>query len=278
LLVNRGYRLNHLIIKTLSGPWGALSSSPARGTLRSRLPDMRDELPFENRLCFDAYEVDLRTGELRKHGRKIHLAGRPFQILALLLEQPGQLLTRKELQDRLWPADTFVDFEHGVNAAIQALRSALCDSHKNPRFIETLPRRGYRFIAAVERTPSEAATKVSSPAGPEQPSIAEQSVPEPRAEWVGQVATIHDEAGRNYVLLPITEEILDEMRGCEAASDDLGISLLVADEKLLLVSCGTKVKILDASNVALGCKVRILGGQFVGERAFAPRAYLSGLS
>jgi len=255
-----------------------LSSSRARGTLRSRLPEMRDELPLENRLCFDAYEVDLRTGELHKHGQKIRLAGRPFQILALLLEQPGQLLTRKELQDRLWPADTFVDFEHGVNAAIQALRSALCDSHKNPRFIETLPRRGYRFIAAVERTPPETAAKVSSPTVLKQPGIPDQpDVREPRSDWVGQVATIHDEAGRNYVLLPITEEILDEMRGCEAASDDLGISLLVADEKLLLVSCGTKVKILDASNAAFGCKVRILGGQFVGEKAFAPRTYLLGL-
>ena len=105
-------------------------------------------------LRFDAYQVDLRTGELRKHGRKIRLAGRPFQILALLLEQPGELLTRKELQERLWPADTFVDFEHGVNAAIQTLRRALSDSHKNPRYIETLPRRGYRFIAPVERIAS----------------------------------------------------------------------------------------------------------------------------
>ena len=241
------------------------------------LPSMSDELPYEGGLRFDAYHVDLRTGELRKHGRKIRLAGRPFQVLALLLEHPGELLTRKELQERLWCADTFVDFEHGVNAAIQTLRRALCDSHKKPRFIETLPRRGYRFIGTVERTPTEVATKVSSPAGAEQPGLPEQSVTEPRSAWVGQVATIHDEAGRNYVLLPITEEILDEMRGCETASDDLGISLLVADEKLLLVSCGTKVKILDASNADLGCKVRILGGQFVGEKAFAPRAYLLGL-
>jgi DNA-binding winged helix-turn-helix (wHTH) protein len=234
---------------------------------------MRDELPSESRLCFDAYQVDLRTGELRKHGTKIHLAGRPFQILALLLEQPGELLTRKELQSRLWPADTFVDFEHGVNAAIQTLRRALCDSHKKPRYIETLPRRGYRFIAAVESVPPDAGTKPSSRPPDQHPALAE-----PRSEWVGQVATICGEAGRHYVLLPVTEEILGEMCNCEAASDDLGISLLVADEKLLLVSCGTKVKILDASNAALGCNVRILGGQFVGERAFAPRAYLSELS
>ena len=80
------------------------------------------------------------------------------------------------------------------------------------------------------------------------------------------------------MLLPATEEILEEMRSCEAAQDDLGISLMVADEKLLLVSCGTKVKILAAVNPTEGCKVRILGGQFVGEKAFAPRAYLSGLA
>jgi DNA-binding winged helix-turn-helix (wHTH) protein len=233
---------------------------------------MRDELPAEGRLSFDAYHVDLRTGEVRKHGRKIRLAGRPFQILALLLEQPGELLTRKELQSRLWPADTFVDFEHGVNAAVQTLRRALCDSHKNPRYIETLPRRGYRFIATVERIHAHAAAK-----GPSAASDARGAAALSRSQWVGQVATIRDEAGRNYVLLPITEEILREMHDCETATDDLGISLLVAAEKLLLVECGTRVKILDAINVDLGCKVRILGGQFVGEQAFALRAQLSGL-
>jgi DNA-binding winged helix-turn-helix (wHTH) protein len=237
---------------------------------------MRDELPSEGRLSFDAYHVDLRTGELRKHGRKIPLAGRPFQILALLLEQPGELLTRKELQSRLWPADTFVDFEHGVNAAIQTLRRALCDSHKNPRYIETLPRRGYRFIGAVQRIQADAAAKNSASVSADDARVAVAA--ESRAEWVGQVATIRDEAGRNYVLLPATQEILREMRDCEAAKDDLGISLLVADEKLLLVECGTRVKVLDAGNVSLGCKVRILGGQFVGEQAFALRAQLAGLS
>jgi DNA-binding winged helix-turn-helix (wHTH) protein len=234
-------------------------------------------------LRFDAYQVDLRTGELRKHGHKIRLAGRPFQILALLLEQPGELLTRKELQERLWPADTFVDFEHGVNAAIQTLRRALCDSHKNPRYIETLPRRGYRFIAAVERVQAAAATAAAAPAiaapavaapvPPKQPAAtsAESSL-------VGQVATIQDDAGRNFVLLPVSEEIHAEMCNCEASQDALAISMMVAAEKLLLVNCGTRVQILDASNAELGCKVRILGGQFVGEKAFAPRAYLAGLS
>jgi DNA-binding winged helix-turn-helix (wHTH) protein len=235
---------------------------------------MRDELPTESRICFDAYDVDIRTGELRKHGQKVRLAGRPFQILAMLLEQPGELLTRKELQERLWTSDTFVDFEHGVNAAIQTLRRALCDSHKKPRFIETLPRRGYRFIAPVQRAQANTAPAAASSPVHEQPS----AVATQQSEWVGQIATIHDEAGRNFVLLPVSEEIFHEMRACEDAKDDLGISLLVAGEKLLLVNCGTRVQVLDASNTAVGCKVRILSGQFVGEKAFAPRAYLSGLS
>ena len=93
---------------------------------------MRDELPSESRLCFDAYQVDLRTGELRKHGTKVHLAGRPFQILALLLEQPGELLTRKELQSRLWPADTFVDFESDARYSPTRARKAVSVSGSIP--------------------------------------------------------------------------------------------------------------------------------------------------
>jgi DNA-binding winged helix-turn-helix (wHTH) protein len=233
---------------------------------------MRDDFPSEGGLRFDAYQVDLRTGELRKHGRKIRLAGRPFQVLALLLERPGELLTRKELQARLWSSDTFVDFEHGVNAAIQTLRRALCDSHKKPRFIETLPRRGYRFIAAVEGVQAGAGPAAATADARQQPAAAAA-----RSEWVGQIATIRDETGRSFVLLPASEEIFHEMCACEKAKDDLGISLLVASEKLLLINCGTRAQILDASNADLGCKVRILGGQFVGEKAFAPRAYLAEL-
>jgi DNA-binding winged helix-turn-helix (wHTH) protein len=233
---------------------------------------MHDDFPSEGGLRFEAYHVDLRTGELRKQGRKIRLAGRPFQILALLLERPGELLTRKELQERLWSADTFVDFEHGVNAAIQTLRRALCDSHKKPRFIETLPRRGYRFIAAVEGV-QVGAGRAAATADPRQ----QQAAAAARSEWVGQIATIRDETGRSFVLLPASEEIFHEMCACEKAKDDLGISLLVASEKLLLINCGTRAQILDASNADVGCKVRILGGQFVGEKAFAPRAYLAEL-
>ncbi|MFB3126729.1 MAG: winged helix-turn-helix domain-containing protein, partial [Candidatus Acidiferrales bacterium] len=99
---------------------------------------------------FGVYEVDLRAGELRKSGVKIKLQEQPFQILALLLERPGEVVTREEIQKKLWPADTFVDFEHSLNAAVKRLREALGDSADNPRFVETLPRRGYRFIYPVE--------------------------------------------------------------------------------------------------------------------------------
>ena len=99
---------------------------------------------------FAAFDVDLRSGELRKGGVKIKLYGQPFSVLAILLERPGQVVTREELQRKLWTGDTFVDFEHGLNKAINRVREALGDDADNPRFIETLPRRGYRFIAPVE--------------------------------------------------------------------------------------------------------------------------------
>jgi len=99
---------------------------------------------------FDAFEVDLRSGQLYKHGIRLRLQDQPFQVLALLLEHPGELVTREELREKLWPADCFVDFDTGLNNAIKKLRDALGDSAEEPRYIETLPRRGYRFIPNVE--------------------------------------------------------------------------------------------------------------------------------
>jgi len=106
--------------------------------------------PLPNSVRFGLFEADLGTGELRKRGRKVPLQDQPFQVLALLLRHRGEIVAREELQRALWPADTFVEFEHGVNTAIKKLRQALGDSADNPRFIETLPRKGYRFIAPVE--------------------------------------------------------------------------------------------------------------------------------
>ena len=98
---------------------------------------------------FGVFEVDLRAGELRRNGSKVKLQEQPFQILSLLLEHPGEVVTREELQNKLWPADTFVDFDHSLNAAIRRLRDALGDSAESPRFVETVARRGYRFLAPV---------------------------------------------------------------------------------------------------------------------------------
>jgi TolB-like protein/DNA-binding winged helix-turn-helix (wHTH) protein/tetratricopeptide (TPR) repeat protein len=101
-------------------------------------------------LRFDAFELDLRTAELRKHGVRLRLQGQPLQLLAVLLRSAGDLVTREELRTHLWPADTFVDFDHGLHNAIGRIRETLGDSAETPRYIETLPRRGYRFIAPVE--------------------------------------------------------------------------------------------------------------------------------
>jgi TolB-like protein/DNA-binding winged helix-turn-helix (wHTH) protein/tetratricopeptide (TPR) repeat protein len=99
---------------------------------------------------FEDYQADLQTGELRKNGTKIRLSGQPFQILALLLEKPGELIAREELRAKLWPDEVFVDFDHSLNAAVNKLREALCDSTNKVRFIETLPKRGYRFVGRIE--------------------------------------------------------------------------------------------------------------------------------
>src|SRR5215467_6772102 len=99
---------------------------------------------------FGPFEADLRSGELRKHGVRLKLQDQPFQVLAFLLERAGDVVTREELRKQLWPADTFVDFDTGLNSAIKKLRDVLGDSAERPRYIETLPRRGYRFIASVD--------------------------------------------------------------------------------------------------------------------------------
>jgi TolB-like protein/DNA-binding winged helix-turn-helix (wHTH) protein/tetratricopeptide (TPR) repeat protein len=114
---------------------------------------------------FGTFELDLHSGELHKQGRKIRLEGQPVQVLICLLENPGELVAREELRRKLWPADTFVNFEHGLNAAVKRLRQALDDSADSPRFVETLPRRGYRFIApmqAVAVTGDEPAVQVAA--------------------------------------------------------------------------------------------------------------------
>ncbi len=111
---------------------------------------MEEDHQVRGRLRFGVFELDLRAGELRKHGLRVRLQEQPFQVLAALLEHPGEVVTREELQKKLWPADTFVDFDHGLNKTINKIREALGDSAESPRFVETVARRGYRFLAEVK--------------------------------------------------------------------------------------------------------------------------------
>jgi DNA-binding winged helix-turn-helix (wHTH) protein len=133
-------------------------------------------------LRFGVFEADLAAGELRKNGLRVRLQEQPFQLLALLMEKPNALVTREELRNKLWAADTFVDFDHSLNTAIKKIREALGDSAVNPRYVETIARRGYRFLAPVEIQNHA----VPEPAirSPGEPTImhAELEVPIPRRE------------------------------------------------------------------------------------------------
>jgi DNA-binding winged helix-turn-helix (wHTH) protein len=120
----------------------------------------------ENRLLrFAVFEVDLLAGELRKNGARVRLQEQPFQVLVALLENPGKVVTREELRQKIWPADTFVDFDHSLNTAVNKIREALGDSASNPRFVETLARRGYRFLAPVDGAPASTPATITSVPG-----------------------------------------------------------------------------------------------------------------
>src|SRR5690349_4369918 len=112
-------------------------------------------------LRFATFEVDVRAGELRKQGKRIKVQEQPFHVLAVLLQRPGEVVTREQLRNQNWPPDTFVDFDNSLNTAINKLREALGDSAENPRFIETLPRRGYRFLAPVASADGNKSSAVS---------------------------------------------------------------------------------------------------------------------
>jgi cholera toxin transcriptional activator len=127
---------------------------------------------------FGVFAADLAAGELRKNGVRIRLQEQPFQVLAFLAGRPGEVVTREELRQKLWPADTFVDFDHSLNTAVNKLREALGDSASNPRYVETLSRRGYRFLAPVERQEPD-------------PPAAEAIPPAPAANVATPVTRLH---------------------------------------------------------------------------------------
>jgi len=147
---------------------GAPYTNPASGVIR-----------------FGSFEVDARSGELRRNGRKVKLSGQPFDVLVALLEKSGEVVTRDELREKVWSQDTFVDFEHGLNTAINKVREALGDKADNPRFIETLPRRGYRFLAPV----TQPETAPAIPVVGEAPSVAPAKDAHRRARLYSGIAT-----------------------------------------------------------------------------------------
>lgn len=217
---------------------------------------------------FHTFEVHLRAGELYRAGHKIRLQDQPFRVLAMLLEHPGEVVAREDLQKRLWPADTFVDFDHSLNTAIKKLRLALCDDRENPRFIETLPKRGYRFIGAVNQ-----------PAKP--PSPAPQPTPSPlntesaaASSSVGRVARVSTDGNPTFVVVSADEESAAEREKLDAANDDVGLSLLIAAQKLFMVHKGTSVRILEVQETASRCLVRILEGEHYGKTALVPLKFL----
>jgi len=210
---------------------------------------------------FDVFEVDLRAGELHKAGHRIKLQVLPFQALVMLLERPGEVVTRKEFEKRLWPGDTFVDFDHSLNTAIKKLRQALGDNKETPRFVETLPKRGYRFIGKPEHMAATLPAKTLAP-----------------SSGVGQLARLCTDGKLSFALVSVDEEAAAEWEKLEAASDDVGLSLLIASQKLLMVPDGTQVRILEIQQPDSHCLVRILEGEHYGKTAVLPLKQLAELS
>ncbi len=151
------------------------------------------------RYRFGIFEIDLASGELRRQGLRVKLNAQPFQVLCMLLARPGELLTRDEISKELWPEGTFVDYEHGLNSAINRIREALGDTAGNPRFVETLARRGYRFVAPVERIIPEPIHQPAAAAASPTPST---PVADPEPERVGSIlATTHDLPSSSYAVV-----------------------------------------------------------------------------
>src|SRR5208282_972054 len=183
---------------------------------------------------FGPYVADVRAGELYKRGKKSKVQQQPMQVLAALLEKAGKVVTREELRAGIWPADTFVDFEHSLNTAIKKLRKALGDDAIRQKYIETLPRRGYRFLGEVEAA----------------------------------------EAGGECVVAPVDEKCFEEWRRLRELGDDVGVSILITEKKLLLLEAGSTVRLLSVKSGGGWCEVRILEGEHYGKAALVARKML----
>jgi DNA-binding winged helix-turn-helix (wHTH) protein len=222
-----------------------------------------------NVVRFDVFEVDLRAEELYKAGRKIKLQVQPFHVLRILLERPGEVVTREEMQKRLWPADTFVDFDHSLNTAIKKLRQALSDDKKKPRFVETLPKRGYRFLVSVKGPAPSSAVRLTPVA---ETAAAKDAAASP---WVGRVAQVCCEDGISFAVVAIDEAAAAERQRLDAANDDVGLSLLIASQRLIMVPLGTPVRVIEVEQTRSRCHARILEGEHYGKTAVLPLKLLA---
>lgn len=168
----------------------------------------------EGKIRFGDFEADLRTGELRKHGYRLRLQEKPFQVLSAVLERPGDLVTREELHQLLWGTDTFVDFDNNLNTAVYKLREALGDTAETPRFIETWPKKGYRFIGTIEAAPV--------PANPEPGTVVNGIAPPARPrgwQWAAAVALVVALIAASYIAVASSSRTASASSGNPAAQE-----------------------------------------------------------
>lgn len=208
---------------------------------------------------FGEFVVDCRAGELFKRGRKVKVQLQPMQVLLALLEKAGEVVSREELRQSIWPADTFVDFEHSLNTAIKKLRQALGDRAGKSKFVETLPRRGYRFVATVE----SGAEKAAAPAQAKVSSGLQ-----------GKVFRLAAEDGNECVLAPANGKALEEWRRLLSLGDDVGVAMMITEKRLLLLSPGQTVRVLSVEEVSGYHEARILEGEHFGKTALIEKKAL----
>jgi DNA-binding winged helix-turn-helix (wHTH) protein len=222
---------------------------------------MTSEAHASRLIHFGDFAIDPHAGELFKKGTKIKLQQQPFQVLAILLERPGDLVTREELRQRIWPADTFVDFDHSLNTAVKKLRQALGDESQKPRFVETLPRKGYRFLGTVK------GAEKGAPA-----PVAKRKV---TSTSVGRVFVVRGDSEEKYLLAAVDEPSRKERERLDAANDDVGFSLLIAQQRVLLLPAGLKVRVIEAHDPGPMLEVRILEGEHYGRTALLATSQLA---
>ena len=208
-------------------------------------------------LRFGRFMVDVRARELFEGKKKINVQQQPMQVLLELLEQAGEVVTREELRSRIWPADTFVDFEHSLNTAIKKLRQALRDRAGDPRYIETLPRRGYRFLAAVEASAEKPRAKRPG-----------------KSRLEGKVFVLQASDGLPCTLAPKDGKCLEEWERLQELGDDVGISIMIGEKRLLLLESGNRVRLLSVEGSQGWCEARILEGEHYGKTALVSKRAL----